>query len=255
MKKTILFLSIIPFLTACDNIGEDERYIEVEQVVSQRKVLLEEFTGQRCPNCPDAHAVIEKLEEQYGENLVVVSIHAGSFANPVPAGLMQPEGNEYADRWSITAYPSGIIDRHAEVLSFDSWASVVRNELENVSPLEIELTASLRPDGTVVDIRTELLSSSAIKGSMQLMVTEDNIVALQVHGSTRIPDYVHNNVFRTSVNGLWGEDVTLSPNVFYDFEHSVTLDGSWKPENLSIVGFVSDESGVVQVTKCKVDIP
>ena len=67
-------------LSGCDPVAEDDRYIEVERTLGGRVVLLEEFTGQNCSNCPTAHRTIEALQEQYGASLVSVSIHAGSFA-------------------------------------------------------------------------------------------------------------------------------------------------------------------------------
>ena len=64
---------------SCDEVDEADRYIEVEQIVPKRTVLLEEFTGQWCMNCPSAHAIVNSLKEQYGESFISVSIHAGGF--------------------------------------------------------------------------------------------------------------------------------------------------------------------------------
>lgn len=254
MKKALLFLSLLPFFTACDNIGEDERYIEVEQVTSKRKCLLEEFTGQRCTNCPDAHAVIEKLEEQYGEDLIVVSIHAGNslISIAAPNGLKQPEGDDYAAKWGVTTYPCGIIDRSSDLMGYDAWANAVRNELTKEAALDLELEAHLSADGDKIEIATEMLSSDRIGGNLQLWITEDNIVAMQVYGSQRLPDYVHNNVYRASVNGIWGEAVSLTPNVFSTVTHSIAVDDSWNTDNLNVVAFVYDNGSVLQAAKCKV---
>ena len=66
--------------TACDEVGENDRYILGEAIKVERGVLLEDFTGQNCINCPEAHKVIEQLEEQYGEDkFIAVSIHCGGF--------------------------------------------------------------------------------------------------------------------------------------------------------------------------------
>ena len=67
-------------LTGCDYIAEDERLIYEKPEPAQRVVLLEDFTGQRCSNCPTATAVIEQLHEAYGEALVAVGIHCGPLA-------------------------------------------------------------------------------------------------------------------------------------------------------------------------------
>lgn len=253
MKRFIALLPIILVLFGCDNIDENDRYIEVDPIVSQRRVLLEEFTGQRCTNCPAAHAVIEKLEEQYGDELVVVSIHAGNFGIAAPNGLMQPEGNEYASHWGVTAYPAGVVDRTGAVMTSDAWAAAIRAEAEKITDLVIDMEAVLSDDGKKVDVSTRMLTSGSVKGKLQLWLVENGIIGFQIDGSNRLQDYEHNNVFRACINGLWGEDVSLSPNYYHEAENSIELDPAWNTENLVVVGFVYNDSGVIQVNKCKVE--
>ena len=66
-------------LTACNEVDPDDRFEELPAVSCKRTVLLEEFTGQECTNCPDAHRLVANLHEQYGEQLVSVAIHAGPY--------------------------------------------------------------------------------------------------------------------------------------------------------------------------------
>ena len=76
------FISLALLTASCDNISENDRYIKVEATKAERTVLLEDFTGQNCVNCPAAHRTIEALEQQYGSHLIAVSIHAGHFGIP-----------------------------------------------------------------------------------------------------------------------------------------------------------------------------
>ena len=48
-------------LLACSNIDESERFIYVPPIDAQRAVLIEDFTGQACVNCPAASDVILDL--------------------------------------------------------------------------------------------------------------------------------------------------------------------------------------------------
>ena len=102
MKKSILYTAFLGFaalFTACDEVSEGERYISLPQVETKRNVLLEDFTGQFCSNCPTAHATINSLKAQYGSSLIAVSVHATDVFGimegqyPTIVGLMQPEGN------------------------------------------------------------------------------------------------------------------------------------------------------------------
>ena len=99
-----LFIATLLALGAvsCSDIKESDRFITIEGVTAERVVLLEDFTGQNCVNCPAAHQEIDALVKQYGDALVPVAIHAGSFGIPSTnrrPGLMQPEGQTYNDRY------------------------------------------------------------------------------------------------------------------------------------------------------------
>lgn len=251
MKKTLIAIpALMLVLASCEDLSD--RYIEVEPIHSERKVLLEEFTGQRCTNCPAAHAIIEKLEEQYGEDLIVVSIHAGPFGIAAPDGLMLPTGDEYASRWNITSYPAGVVDRSGGVLSPDGWANAIRTQIGKVSPVDIDLEANLVGDS--IEVISKVSSSEALKASLQLWVTQDSIVGFQIDDGTRIPDYVHNNVFRGCVNGTWGQSLEISPNIYNTLSNRIAIDPEWDVKNLHIVGFVYDSSGVIQADKTAIKI-
>ena len=261
MKKLIFLLPfLIPVITSCDQVDENDRYIKVEDVQVTRRVLLEEFTGQRCVNCPEAHAVIEKLEEQYGDDLIVVSIHAGSFGIKSPFGLMQEEGDIYANRWGINSYPAGVVDRTGNVMTYDAWSAAIRNEAGKETDLEINLEATLSADQKNINITTDLLCSDNLSGSLQLWVVENDITALQFDGDVTVTDYKHNNVFRACVNGEWGQEIALTANVSQKLSNSIEVFvdptykiASWNTDHLYIVGFVYNDNGVVQVNRVKVE--
>jgi hypothetical protein len=73
MKSKIFFSSLICLLfAACDHIDENDRLIYVEPESVKRCVLLEDFTGQKCVNCPRGTEVIEQLQETYPDNVIAV---------------------------------------------------------------------------------------------------------------------------------------------------------------------------------------
>lgn len=250
-------------LCACDHVDSDDRYIEMPGVEAKRTVLLEEFTGQRCSNCPEAHRTIEQLKEQFGENLIPVSIHAGNFALaatssslPERTFLGQPEGEEYNKHWNIDQWPMGGIDRQGSKLEVPAWAASIRSRIEQTSPLEIEVKAEIM--GDEIRIETKLHATTAdVAGKLQLWVLEDGIVAMQQDGGDVIPDYVHNHVLRAAVNGTWGEEIRIAKHQYSDVAHSIATRCNeheiWNLENLSVVAFVYNDGGVVQAAITKVD--
>ena len=83
MKKIfpLIVASVAMFLSSCANVDEGDRYIKVESSDAKRAVLVEEFTGQKCINCPEAHEELTKIQKEYGEdNVISVCIHASALA-------------------------------------------------------------------------------------------------------------------------------------------------------------------------------
>lgn len=256
-KLSYILSAFVAFsaFTACDSIDEDERYVLGDAVVAKRNVLIEDFTGQFCVNCPNAHEVIEALKAgENGESIIAVSIHAGLMALSAPVGLKTPEGDEYANRWNITAYPSGVINRNPTVMKHNEWGAAVRTELGKDASLDIDLSATLSMDGTSVSINRNLKPLKDIEGKLQLWITESNIETLQQMPNNSINmNYIHNHVFRGCVNGTWGENVSLSAKVNDSKQHNISIDKSWNAENLSVVAFVyNDKEGVLQVVETPV---
>ena len=261
MKRLFLLATIIMGLTACSNIDEDERLIYVEPAEVNRPVLIEDFTGQACVNCPNATAAIHELQETYGEeNVIAVAIHCGPFAhlrsnmgNAFLSDLGTKLGDEYYTHWNIEAQPGVKINRGAPIYDTNQYAAAVANELKKTSTVHFD-AVEFSNNAVLVD----LSSSDRVEGRLQVWIVEDSINArdpqtkyqqFMPDGSLR-QDYVHNHVFRASLtNDAYGEPVTLEAGnksytqVFYlqgnealdNFEHL------WQKQNLSAVVFFWNE--------------
>lgn len=253
MKKLLLSLLVLPLLTSCDNVDEADRYIDVGPVEVARKVLLEEFTGQECINCPEGHQILEQLEEQYGDNLIVVSIHGGPFGVKPPFGLSTEDGDIYAEYWKVVAYPSAVVDRNSGTLSMDQWAGAVREDISLTTELQMSLEAQLSENGKEIEVFTTMVSPISMEGRLQLWVIENDIIAYQVSKNNEfIPNYEHNNVFRECINGVWGEEIPLKANIVNYVQNNVEINQAWNIDNVRIVGFYYNQKGVVQVERCAI---
>lgn len=255
-----LHIALFPLLLAisCSEVDEDDRYTELPDIEIKRNVLVEEFTGQQCTNCPNAHRQIVELEQQYGEQLISVAIHAGVFgiaegSNANIIGLMQPEGNVYASHWGVTEYPSAVVDRRSGALKTDSWATEIREALERKSDINLDVEAEIV--GNEVKCLVRIEPNVAYNGKLQIWLTENDITALQIDNGTVKNNYIHNHVFRAcikknSTQDEWGEPISLQANIYQTFERSIILKDKWNRSNLNIVVFVyNDSQGVEQVVE------
>ena len=242
---------------SCSHIDEDNRLIEVPHAKISRAVLVEEFTGQRCVNCPYATAEIERLQEEYGkENVIAVAIHSGPlafFSTDKVLGLRTSLGDEYYDYWRVEAEPSGLINRSGGVLLLDKWAIRVYQDMQNETLVELTAKARITDNG-LIEIGIEYLAVKDFKGRLQVWIIEDGIVALQMlPDGTLNREYVHNHVFRSTVNGTWGDDVVWPSGKQSILSFSAEVQENWNPKNLSVVAFVYNEGGVQQVCQKPVD--
>lgn len=263
LKKILIPATLLLALASCDNIDENERYVPIDRVEPQRVVLLEDFTGQRCNNCPDAHRIIERLQEQYPGSIVAVSIHGGGMANHKKdtrfdrnnVGLGTDEGNAYNDAYGIDEWPSGVIDRRSGVLGRDKWAAYLDEELIRPTDVNIEVGARIEGDDIKIDLAIE--PQADIDATLNVWVLEDGIVARQIDESGNYNrEYVHNHVFRACATAQNGDPMALTNGIHKTATYTVPLrfndQERWNPANLSVVAFIADKEGVHQTVQTHV---
>lgn len=254
IRTLAAFLATIA-LTACNDIDEDDRYIYVKPAEVARAVLIEDFTGQACVNCPYATDEIENIVESYGDSAVIaVGIHSGPLGfhgNANYIGLATDTGDEYYNSWGIDHQPMGVINRTGGALDYTSWRTSVYEQIQKEAGCIITAENSYDEDSRTATIDVETYSTNGtISGSLQVWLTEDSIVAMQRMPSGAIDySYVHNHVFRDAVNGTWGETVSLSEGVIVNKSYTYQIPSDWNVNNMSAVIFVYDNSGVQQVIK------
>lgn len=248
LQKMLIYGLLGGALAACDSIDENNRLIGPIEFETQKNILIEDFTGQTCVNCPNAASTIHSLQEMYGKSHVIaVAIHGGFMSIPAPAGLATEEGEAYVSHWGVEAFPIGQIDRTGGLTEYPSWSATAVKRLPMMTSIQISVENSYDKPSRKLDIHTVIDSEKDYNGKLQLWLIEDHIIAYQTIPPGRPePKYEHNHVFRKAINGLWGEDIQLIADKSTDMNHFITLDEKWIPENVSVVAFVYNDEGVQQ---------
>lgn len=257
MKKSIylILLAIVQLAvtTSCSN--DDERFIYVKPADVNRNVLIEDFTGQRCLNCPNASAQIDSLIAQYGHDAIIaVSIHSGPLGfkgNAKLTGLATDLGDTYYNHWNCDHQPIGLVNRLGGLQDYPAWPALVRQALSQKSTIEMEATVHYNDTTREAAFKVNILGTSGTtKGKLQLWVIEDSITAMQImpNGKAKA-DYVHQHVLRAAVNGEWGQNVVIDEGVLRTIDARYYIDSAWNPKHLWLVAFVYDNDGVTQVIK------
>lgn len=247
-------------LTACDDIAENDRWGEKTPVAIEKNVLIEDFTGQDCVNCPNAAEEVHHLQEQmllsYGEqHIIAVAIHGGSMSMSVDAnvrGLATAQGNDFNQHWGVSSWPKGMVDRTDGLCDYAQWAARAMARLSLVPEIDFDIHTTYNPETREVKVDVEGASASAKTATLNVWITESNIVGYQKmpDGSTNTK-YVHNHVFRDNLTSLYGDLVeadaegkyhqTLSYAIPMGYGKGATNEKYYcKPENMSIVVFFTD---------------
>lgn len=193
-------------------------------------VLLEDFTGFKCVNCPDAHLVSEDIHDEYGDQVAIVSVHASSaFAAPTPGAVFPDnywqdfrteDGEEYLSAFGIGALPSGIINREKfdgfYPIAFENWQAIIAGEVGQDAIVRIESTeaAVIANDTVSLGMSFEFLEDAEGEYYFTVALIENEVVSAQSNGGVTIEDYVQKDVFRGTLNGTFGELLIENPQQY-----------------------------------------
>ena len=257
VKMAAAGLLLAGAMSSCSDIDEQDRLEYIKPADAARKVLIEDFTGQRCVNCPNATDEIHHLQETYGEdNIIAVGIHSGPLGfkgSGKVVGLKTDLGDTYYYNWGLDHQPVGLVNREAPS-DYPAWQGQVMRLITQKSPLSLAINNTYDEASRTVDITiTSEGTTGTTTGKLQVWLIEDGITALQMmpDGSNN-REYVHNHVLRDAVNGTWGTDFTIHETEQKTEHFSYQLNTNWTPENVSVVAFVYTDNGVAQVEKAKV---
>lgn len=237
-------------IAACS--APEERLIPVgDDFTPQRGILIEEFTGQGCVNCPKAHDLVKDIEKIFGaEHIISVGIHIPQFGADAPAGFVTPESRYYGRE--AESAPSAIINRRSGVVNTDQWLRLIQNDIVTSPKVTFgDFTATTSADGRL-QVSLNISAPKSITARLQFWLVEDDIEAVQMlPGGGSDMAYKHHGVLRCALNGLDGEEYLFPATaVVKDFALPTFIKN---PANLRVVAFVFTEAqGVLNAVQTHV---
>jgi hypothetical protein len=233
MRKELLPLILIGF-AACDKIDHP---ITVggsgpgngNEGVTKR-VLLEEFTAWHCIYCPEGHQIGQQLQGTYGDDLVIVGIHASDLADPgyypTNTDFRTAAGDAYYTNWSVIGIPKGMVNRvsYEGVVPMErvKWSEATAAQMGLPAKMDLWFDALTYDGGNTVDASIKIGVAEALGDTTYKLVVyliEDHVIDWQFSSLASPNDvefYDHRHVLRDNLNGTWGQDVLTSANVSGD---------------------------------------
>ena len=232
------------------------RTITYEALIDQpKRVLIEEFTGVRCVNCPAGSEAIQDLIDIHGDRLVVISIHAGFFSNPYPDNLFDFR-TEVGDQLinfigNPVGYPSASIDRKVFDGEFDlqisrnAWPGYVDEQLGQSPAVFLHLensyddnSRSLSVEVTVFPVLGQPLPTGL---RLTVLTTEKSVDDLQLTPNGLEADYTHYHVLRSALSNFEGNLIPddLTAGMPWCVSFVTALNPGWNAEKMDVVALVS----------------
>lgn len=227
----------------------------------ERQVLLEEFTTEKCTNCPRAAAIVHEVmnDPEFTGRVNTLETHSGYytdaftasyhtewewFMDPVAAPNIMLDRRPQQDGKSTAAFTPSVKNDVYEPL---------RKELRQEAFVSMKLTADVDQENQKINVK--VTGQRAKKdftrnpARITVVLTETNLKAISQEGAGQDPNYYHYNVGRR-VNSTWG-DVLEWNGDDYSYEVSIPYTQNYVMDNLGVLAFIHDYDPDDK-TKCEV---
>lgn len=286
MKKNFLFVafSAAVLLVSCTEkipigIGGsgqsiiDTNYSAPVESKDARKVLVEEATGVKCPNCPAGAEILKQAKEANPGRVIVVGLHGGSLTSPIQGESQYDFRTEYALRLIVSYFggdpnkPAAVFDRTIQgagatyfVDARGTWLNIIDQRIAVASTLNLDVTSKYNADSNdfIITVKGAYTASTSKKQNLTIMITQDSIVDAQddFDGSV-IKEYTHMHVLRDMITSYSGNPILSdlssieAGRVFIkSFRYKIPAgkEEEWKVDHLNVIAFVhnSDDDKEVQ---------
>ena len=244
------------------NSVSDTTYIESPAAAPEAKnVLIEEFTGVQCPNCPAGHALVASLETQYPGKIAGMALHPSNpLGYPYPfsaQNLIDANSTSlYTYLGNLGSEPCGAVDRvlfpGQSLIETDRnyWSGFVSQELTLAPQVNIEMSDMYNASNRQVTVIAKIHYTQNVSqpNNITIALTEDSVVTAQLNGTVIDTNYVHNGVLRSILTSTTGDNVAYNANVtlvtgrVVQLVYQGTINTKWNPLHMSVVAFVHEHS-------------
>lgn len=251
-------------------------------------VLIEDFTGHQCSNCPVATEKVEIIESQHENRVFIAGIHSGPGGNldlqkydsePYVTNFTNPQGIEIATILTANEQVNNpFVDINRKVYGAtrfpaSNWSSYV-SEILDANSLKVNLQSKSNyfPEkrGVILHTEVELLAEFDADLFQVVYLIEDSLISIQKTPSVNWTplyqdvNYVHRDILRGCIDGFaMGRKLTDAmkidkngvaiPGNKYYLNYSYKLPEQYNVDNMSLLIYVYDSSTkeVLQVIKQK----
>ena len=212
MKKFTLMVVMLACLFRVS--AQEPKFVTTEQ--TNRNVLIEEFTGRTCPNCPDGHVYANRIVANNPGRVWSVNVHAGGYSPTNYPNLNTTPSTTIMNGFGVTGYPTGVVNRSKyEVLNRGEWETEAKKQMAQTAECNVAGQVILNKVTRTATITVEVYytgNSSEDKNYLTVMMLQDSILGSQ-SGANYNPaqvvgnQYCHMHILRDVITPTWGEEI------------------------------------------------
>lgn len=285
MKK--LYISVILVLTvalnSCDKVDDPYEHLDAfisetgdirfndtvysdTNIENSRRILLEDFTGIQCPNCPQATDIADSLKGDYPNEIIAVAIHTGFFSEPddeFPLDLRTETGDYLRINFKVGSFPNGLINR-ADYFNDDDplsdyrqWENTIDQMIQDQSFMEprfeVKVQSIYNTESRILRLIPSIDVLQSITGEVRLhaFLLENRIIGPQIDNRktpSKIPNYEHNHILRHGFPGNGtGRTIFTDAQVGDQFtvespqdELRTNVSEEWTANNMEVVVYLTE---------------
>ncbi len=244
----------------------------VSTIPSNKNVLIEEYTGINCVNCPDGHKIANNLIIANPGRVFGVNIHTGGYAPISPPNYHCPDGDAMGSYFQPQSFPIGSLNRIPQLpggasqvwgprkvlISREHWASNTTTILNQSSYVNIAAQSEIDYANRRLTVLIEVYytdDSPVTTNMLTVMLLQNNILGPQTGGAQYNPDqmvnglYNHQHMLRDiiSESGTWGDTIGhtgqgsfFTKTYVYDIPRTIN-NIPVKLQDLEVFALVSEE--------------
>lgn len=227
----------------------------VETTPQKKTVVLEEYTGIGCVNCPFGHLAANKTSVKYPKT-VLINIHQGSYAAGKTPDLVTPFGDALFNQTGAPGYPAGTLNRQVlppskvtSVANYTLFPDYATTIVSQDAYLNVAAQSSIDWTTRLLTVNVEVYytdDSPANVNFLNVALLQSNIMGPQT-GMENNPaqvingKYQHNHALRNLITGQWGDSITTTTQgSFFSKTYTYTI-----PSNIKKVDCVLEDMEVV----------
>lgn len=221
----------------------------------KHNVLVEEYSGTWCGNCPRILYGVELLEKQT-DKAIVVSTHLFG-GDP----FITSDGNNLAAQQGVSGVPRGYINRTISWTGpeYENVPQVI-NTIKASAPAGVAIRSSISNNNLSITVNAGYTQPLTGGAKLTVYLVEDKLFNKQSNysanlygGQSSIPNFEYNGVLRKVISSLSGDAIGASGST-NEKTYSLALPANIaKIVNTRIVAFITNSAGtVVNVQTVKV---